>query len=138
MYAIRQDIVDRYGAPALTVAADRDGDGVEDVGVVDKALADAATLIDSYLVERYALPLPQVPAVLIQTAVDIAFYRLCQSAAALTYEIKDRNGLALRWLRDVADGRAGLGLPTAPASTGGGPQLVSNERQMTRDKLRGI
>jgi len=137
MYAVRQDIIDRYGAPALTVAADRDGDGVEDVGVVDKAVADATTLIDSYLVERYALPLPQIPAVLTLTAVDIAFYRLCQSAAALTDEISKRNDLALRWLRDVADGRAGLGLPAAPPSTGGGPQVVSNPRQFTRGKLRG-
>jgi phage gp36-like protein len=140
MYATRQNIVDRYGAAALTVAADRDSDGAEDAGVVDQALTDASELIDSYLASKYTLPLPlpNAPAVLTQMAVDIAFYKLCQGAAALTDEIKDRNTQALRWLRDVADGRAALGEVPEPARIDAGVTVVSNDRQFTRGKLRGV
>jgi len=71
------------------------------------ALARAAAEIDSYLCRQYALPLPRVPAVLKAVACDIAHYRL---NTAPPEDLVTRYDKAVRWLRDVADGRVGLGL----------------------------
>ena len=71
------------------------------------ALTRAAAEIDSYLCRQYALPLPRVPAVLRAVACDIAYYRL---HTAPPDELVTRYDKAVRWLRDVADGRVGLGL----------------------------
>ena len=138
MYATQQDVIDTYGQEALTVAADRDGDGVADPGVADKALADASELMDSYLGKRYDLPLPTVPEVLKPVCVDIALYRMSQGPATLTDEIKDRYRAALRWLERVADGKVSLGLPDSPPSAGGGVHVESAPRQFTRANLKGL
>lgn len=139
MYATRQDIIDIYGSDALTVAADRDGDGQEDAGVVDQALADATELMDSYIGAKYALPLPTpAPDVLRPICVDLAFYRLSQGAHALTEEIEKRETRAIAWLKDVARGVVSLGIDPSPESAGGGVQVVSGDRRFTRGKLTGL
>lgn len=138
MYATQADVAAIYGQDALTVAADRDGDGAADPGVADEALTQASELMDSFIGSKYALPLPSVPAVLRQVCVDIALYKLAQRPGSMTEEIKDRNDAAMRWLRDLADGRVTLGIDQSPPSAGGGIQVVSNPRRMTRDKLWGV
>jgi phage gp36-like protein len=136
-YATRQEIIDRYGSAALIVAADRDGDGLEDAGVVDKALVDAGELMDSYIGAKYQLPLATVPAVLKPVCVDLAFYRLCQGAAALTEEITRRHEQAVSWLRDLARGVVTLGEQPAPPSSGGGIAVSGPARTFTRKTLEG-
>lgn len=149
MYATPTDITDLYGADALFVA-DRDGDGVAEIEAVDRALAEAGYEIDSYLATRYALPLPLGTnvSVLRQLAVDIAVYRLAQSRAVLTEEMRRRYEDAIAALRRLADGRQALQLPSPPAAdgeepvTGGsGPRPVVQsgpERLFSRAKMRGL
>ena len=138
MYATRQDIIDTYGPEALTIAADRDGDGAEDAGVADKALADASELMDSYIGAKYDLPLPTAPDVLKPVCVDIALYRMSQGAGALTEEIAERHKQAVAWLRDLSRGLVSLGLDDSPPSAGGGVQTSGPTRRFTRDKLTGL
>lgn len=138
-YATEADIVAAYGQNALIVAADRDGDGAADTGVVAQALTDAEALMDSYIGAKYTLPLPSVPAVLKPVCVDAALYRMSLEAGRMTDEIKDRYEKALAWLRDVSRGLVSLGIAEPPASVGGGGvQIVSNTRRLTRDSLKGV
>jgi phage gp36-like protein len=138
MYATQQDMIDAYGSDAVTLAADRDGDGQADAGVIDAALAAATSEMDSYIGAKYTLPLNSTPAVLTDKCVDIALYRLSQRPGAMTDEIKDRFEKALAWLRDVSRGVVSLGVdPSPPSQGGGGVQLVSGPRRFTRDTLKG-
>ncbi|MBF0562236.1 MAG: DUF1320 domain-containing protein [Alphaproteobacteria bacterium] len=71
------------------------------------ALLRASAEIDSYLSRQYPLPLAQVPPMLKVVCCDIAVYRLWQ---APTEDVISRYDRAVKWLRDVADGKIGLGL----------------------------
>ncbi|HEX9844040.1 MAG TPA: DUF1320 domain-containing protein [bacterium] len=137
-YATAQDMTDAYGSDAVTLAADRDGDGVADAGVIDEALAAATAEMDSYIGTKYQLPLATPPAVLKDKCVDIALYRLSQRPGAMTDEVKDRYEKALAWLRDVSRGVVSLGTdPSPPSQGGGGVQVSHNPRRFTRDTLKG-
>lgn len=139
MYATEQDMIDAYGSDAITIAADRDGDGVADPGVIDEALLFATEFINSYVGAKYALPLSSVPPVLPPVCVDIALYRLSQRPGAMTDEIKDRYEKVVSWLDRVARGIVSLGVdPSPPSQGGGGVQLVSGPRRFTRDTLKGV
>ena len=137
-YATEQDIVDAYGQDALVLAADRDGDGIADAGVVAEALSAASAEMDSYIGAKYDLPLPSVPEVLKAKCVDVALYRLAQRPGAMTDEIKDRYEKALAWLKDLARGLVSLGIETAPPSAGGGLEVSYNTRQFSRKNLEGM
>ena len=75
-YATTEQVTERYGADLILRLTDRDGDGAADAEVLERALADAASEIDTYLAAKYQLPLSETPAVLTRLAVDIAVYRL--------------------------------------------------------------
>lgn len=126
-YATATDLSDRYGATALVLAADRDGDGVADTAAVDRALADATSEVDSYVAARHPVPLAApLPARVVQVTVDVAFYRLCREAGSYTDEIRQRYDDALAWLRDVARGLATLGVAAeVPAVSAGDAQFAS-------------
>ena len=73
--------------------------------------------MDSYLADRYATPLSgsdPIPPVVVSVTGDIARYRLTGGDIRDTDPIRERYTKALNWLRDVADGKAGIpGLPPA-------------------------
>lgn len=118
-YIARTDIIARYGEDLLLVLADRDGDGEEDEGVVDQALADADAEIDGYLAKRYTLPLPDVPPLLTRLAVDLAVYHLCNSDTLVTEQRRQRYEDAVALLRRLSSGEVTLGQdPEPPASIG--------------------
>ncbi len=139
-YATEADIIARYGQDAVTIAADRDGDGQSDEGVIDQALADAGSLIDSYLAVRYDLPLPQVPDALTRACVDIVMYQMAADCSVATEEQRRRYEQAIAYLRMLADGKASLGLESPPAEDPrtGSAAFTSATRHFTRDTLRGF
>lgn len=111
-YATRAEFIEQYGQDAVLVVADRDGDEVIDDQVVDKALARASAEIDSYVSAKHRLPLPVVPERFAGLAGDIAMYLLSSEGGALTEDKRKRYEDAISYLRRVASGDAGLGLPT--------------------------
>jgi phage gp36-like protein len=143
-YATEANIIDLYGAELLDMLADKSGDGVRDAAAIARALDDAASLIDGYLSQRYTLPLPAVPAFLRTMCIDITLYRLASNPALLSEDARRRYDDALRFLRDIAAGRASLGLPAGAdgaASEAAGAQVVIIEsagRVFSRDKLRSL
>lgn len=112
-YATAADLETRYGLDELIQLTDRAGTHTVDHVVVGKALADADSIIDGYIGAAIALPLASVPARLTAAACAIARYLLWQDGhperVRLDYED------VLVWLRDVAAGRASLGLATSAA-----------------------
>ncbi|WP_292963650.1 gp436 family protein [Novosphingobium sp. UBA1939] len=109
-YISISDLVTAYSEQALIDLTDHDdpptGAVVDAValGAIERACAE----VDSYLGQRYTVPLAgDVPVAVADAALTIAWYRLHPDAAddkALRLRYED----AVRWLRDVAAGRAAL------------------------------
>lgn len=142
-YATQTDIETLYGPDALALA-DRDGDGVVDMAAVACALDAASAEIDSYVGVRYTLPLAGTHAVLAQYCVDIALYRLGNSAAYVTDEARQRYEDALAALKRIAKGEQALDIPPDPespeADLDGASPIVSGGpgRVWSRDDTRGL
>ena len=138
-YAVEQDLMDRFGERELIELTDRSdpATGQIDSAVVAKALADADESVNSYIGKRYDLPLAVVPAVLTRVAADIARFFL--HADDPTETVEKNHGAALKFLRDLADGRAVLDAAgQEPAATGDGVQVTSQDRVFGRDKTAGF
>ena len=114
-YATQAQMIDRFGEAELIQLTDRAGTvGAVVVAVLDAALADADQEIDSYLRPVRTLPLAApIPERLVRVAADVARYHLYDSAAP--DDVRTRYEDAIRWLRDVATGRASLGAVDVPA-----------------------
>jgi len=133
-YCTTDDLTERFDATQLAYLADRDGNGSLDAEVVARAIEDAAAEIDSWLGERYGLPLATTPPRLTAVASDIAFYRL--HPAAPPDDVRRRYEDAVAWLKAVAMGKAGLDVGQAgPAS--GAAQVSAPPRIFSRDSLKG-
>lgn len=92
------DLTDRTDPPTGTIVA----------AVVDAAIAGACAEVDSYLGQRYSVPLSDpVPAAVTDAALTITWYRLHTDRAA-DKDLRVRYEDAVRWLRDVSAGRAAL------------------------------
>ena len=125
-YATLDQLVSLFGADEIRTLSDRQGTGELDEAVISDALERASSEVDSYLADRYATPLSDsdpIPPVVVSVAGDIARYRLTGG------DIRDRYTKALNWLRDVADGKAGIpGLPPAGTETPGAVLLEPGTR----------
>lgn len=143
-YATPDDITAAYGFDAI-FAADRDGDGVADAGKVEFALADASAEIDSFLATRYPLPLAEPHPVLKRLCIDIAVYRMANSADVVSDAMRQRFEDALRALAEFSAGKRRLSLPDPEAAEGEpaveGPQPIVEdgpEAIFGRNSTRGL
>jgi phage gp36-like protein len=105
-YATLQDLIDRYGERELIEVADRDEPpaGAPDPVIVQRALDDATAEVDAYLSVKYATPLVTVPNAVLSATCVISRYRLHDDKA--TERIRADYEDAIRWLKDIAAGRA--------------------------------
>jgi len=120
-YATLDDLIQRAGEAEILDVADRDGDGMADLDVVDAALAHADNTINGYVGVKYDLPLTAVPAPVNTWAVSIARYFLHRYGAPdyVAQDYKD----AIAALKDVARGLIALpdvsGASPAPSDSSG-------------------
>lgn len=134
-YAVQADMVAALGEDELIQLTDRADPpvGAIDATVLARALDAADGEIDSYLASRYTLPLASVPVILRDCAVDIARYRLHDRG--VPDRVKDEYKNRIAWLRDVAAGKASVGL--APESltpnSAGLPEMTSGGRVFARE-----
>ncbi|RKZ65127.1 MAG: hypothetical protein DRR16_21695 [Candidatus Parabeggiatoa sp. nov. 3] len=98
----------------------------ETLAVVEEAITYASQEMDSYFVKNYNLPLSEN---ILETnpisgfCGDIVRYRLSKSHPK--QEIKDRYESCLRWLRDIATGKAGIvDLETESGATPTGNKIL--------------
>lgn len=137
-YATLQNLIDSYGERDLVQLTDRANPpaGLIDQAVAEKALSDASAIIDSYLLQAYALPLATTPAVLVETCQTIARYKLYPDAAP--ERVRTDYADAIKWLERVATGRAGL-TGVEPTKVGGGSGAIlvdSGPRLFDRETMR--
>lgn len=135
-YATQSDLTALVGETELIQLTDRADPptGIVDVAVLDDKLAAADALIDSLLSRRYAVPLTPTPPIVRDAACDIARYRLYVNEPP--DEVRRRFDDALRWLHDVAAGRADIPDATpAGASPAGSPRVVAPARVFTTETL---
>jgi len=138
-YAVKQDLIDRFGEPELAALTDRDNGEVINNTTVQRALDDADSLINGYLQSRYSLPITSVPQTILAAACDIARYYL--HGDRVTEIVKERYDTRISWLKDVAAGRVSLGLDAAGTETAtesGGVDYTANERIFTTDTMSGF
>ncbi len=136
-YAIKQNLIDRYGSEELLQLTDRANTGLIDDTVIARALADADAEINGYLATHYTLPLAPVPAALEKLACDIARYRLYEDR--VTEIVEKRYDDAIKFLQGVASGKVSLGIDAAnaqPVATGG-PSFSAGDRVFTKRRANG-
>lgn len=134
IYATRQDIETIYGARHLETLVPADVD--MDVAVA-RAIRSAQAMIDPYLRKRYRLPLPVLPEIVTQCAIDIACWQLAPAADRLSEEIEKRATLRLKFLKDVAAGAADIAeLEAYPASGGENPAESESGAFFAADERR--
>lgn len=131
-YATLTDLIAAYGEDELIQLTDPDGEAIKPA-LIERALADAQAEIDGYLAVRFTLPLAANPPVLVSRSCDIALYRLMTLARQNDVEdARRRYEDAVRFLRDVAAGRATLGNVEPVAKGAGAAQMVSAGRVFGR------
>jgi phage gp36-like protein len=140
-YGTPANLRQRYPEVRLAEVSDDDGQAADDPRL-QVALDDASAEIDTWIGQRYLLPLVSTPPVLVRLACDIAMYRLMallpkESVADARRRYED----ALAWLEDLAKGAAdlpdGAGEELPSASTGS-VKVASLPRRFTRETLEGF
>jgi phage gp36-like protein len=117
MYATAADFRDRYPERDLQHLTDPDGLTVQDA-VLERAAAQASSIIDGYIGARYPLPLAVVPPILAEYTVDIGIYRLQVLRPQNDVEdARKRYEDAITYLKLVTKGDADL---PGQTSAGGG------------------
>ena len=109
-YCTPQDLIDRFGqnevaqlAPALL--------GQVDTARVQRACDDAGDMVDGYLRPRHTLPLSAVPRLLVKLSAAIARFELHLGGDRQpTDQVRQDRDQAIAFLKDVAAGKADLGL----------------------------
>lgn len=139
-YASQTDMAARYGMQNLVELTDRADPSTGELNtvVLASALADADALIDAYAGRRYAVPLSPVPAVVIDHACAIAYYKLHRDR--YPDEVRKAYDDALSFLGEVTRGNVILPVPgVQQASSAPADARVSHpDRTFSRDNLKGF
>jgi phage gp36-like protein len=135
-YASQAELETRFGTDELVQLTNRAGGTTIDPAVVASALDGASAEIDGYLAVRYATPVAPVPTSLREACLAIARYKLHGKSAGETVR-RDYDD-AVRFLRDIADGRAALAGAAPPTtSPASGPvRFEAPARRLSRSELR--
>lgn len=105
--------------------------------VIERCLDDADNFINGYLARRYTVPVTNALPALRRFACDIARYFLYEDV--VTENIETRYNAAVKFLRDVAEGKVNLGDPAAaPAPTSDLPVVVSDPLAFSRAGSKGF
>ena len=137
MYATYDDLAGRYGEKTLAILSDPLKTGTPDRAVIQRALDDAGEEIDAYLRQRYDLPLPSAPRLLVRIEADIAIYRLSESDSESTTEARRRYEDAAAMLKLVAKGELSLGLEGPQPPVAREVRSEAAPRRFDRRSMRG-
>jgi len=128
-YCTKQDLIDRFAESELIQLTDRSNSGLIDDTVLNKAIADADAEIDSKLKNRYTVPLSPTPDILNLKACDIARYFLYEDSP--TDHVTKRYDDAIKFLKEVRDGKESLGVDTPAPTTSPGRMKVRQGNSVT-------
>lgn len=130
-------MVQRFGESELLHLTDPTGTGEVDQALLALALADATGEVDSYLAAVLTEALTTIPVMLITVTCDIARYRLYALAGGQPEQVKERYDAAIKWLLNIAAGRARLSLPVTDGTvtTAGSSGIAAGTRTLIFDSL---
>lgn len=77
-YAVKQDMIDRYGEEQLIQLTDRAAEPLDEIddGILAAALANASAEINAYAAKRYRVPVAPTPPLLRNVCCTLAYYEL--------------------------------------------------------------
>ena len=112
--------------------------GVADSEVIDRAIEDAAAVIDAHCQSRYTVPLSPVPAMIRQAAAAIAAYKLyVRRSMEVPGSRAEEYKAMMRFLEKVAEGKISLGAAGTIPSGGDAVEMESGGRVFGRDDSTG-
>ncbi|MCL2297953.1 MAG: DUF1320 domain-containing protein [Proteobacteria bacterium] len=133
-YATREQMIKAFGEREIILITSETGDLINDE-VLNLALDDATSEIDSYISKRYGHTLLNNPPLrLIGVCCDIARYRLYDDAAIESVRIRYTD--AIKFLEAVRDGKNNLGDEIADAGSTGRVLMTAAPRRFDRASLR--
>jgi len=138
-YSTQSDIEKRLSDGELVSLADLDGDSAADADVIARSIEDADSLIDSYVRTRgLDVPLSPVPSSVRQASVTLAIYFLALGRRSVSEDLQKAHDDTLAWLRDLAAGKATLGIDTAHTSgePAQGVEFDGQDRVFDRDQMK--
>lgn len=114
---------------------------------IEAAIEYAQSEAESYIAQKYPLPLPSVPLVVKSKVLDIAVYRLFLRRGIRVGTADDvvlqANRDAVKYFENVALGKASLPVPSIPSGdsngtiqSSSGAKISASERLFTRDSLK--
>jgi len=138
MYCDLEDLKKQVPEAVLVELTDDERLGTVNTGRVDRAIEDAADLINSYAASRYPIPFNPVPGVIRKIAVDIALYNLFSRRGydedTADKSVLDRYKGAVNFLEHLAKGLVTIGAGQPAAE--GGAVLQSGGRVFSRESMR--
>lgn len=111
-----------------------------DDDLVNQAITDADSEIDSYLQRRYSVPLSEVPPVVLKISVDIAIYNIYSRRKNPPENRIRRYENAISFLKSVSKGEASLGVESLDVGTtvNFGVKTDSTARVFTSTTMNGF
>ena len=131
-YCSLSDLKLMFGEREVVAFADKDGEGVEDSASVTLVINMVSSEIESYLRQRYTLPLDSVPYVLKRIACQMVRYYFYGDA--MTKLVRQNYEDAIAFLKELASGAKTLG-DDFESSEVSGVQYSGNDRVLSRDNL---
>ncbi|GMT42823.1 MAG: hypothetical protein IEMM0002_1234 [bacterium] len=139
-YSTTQDVKDRISEDTLVQLTDTTNSGQVDDTLVQSAIADADSLIDSLISPVYQVPLSSVPRIIKERSAIIAIFKLHLFRSVNPGVWKDAYLGALEFLQSVAAGKATLegSAPEPPATSdlSSNVDFESSDRKFSRDELK--
>ncbi|EGU37664.1 gp436 family protein [Vibrio scophthalmi] len=139
-YVTKEDLLRRDEDYLRTCTYLAMSDTWDDAGI-EQAILDASDEVNTYLSVRYTLPLETVPNIITSLTIPVVFYWLGDSNSQVTELIETRYKSAIARLKDIASGKANLGLPEAEKlaeNKGGDAMFFSEPRRLTRGSLGSV
>ena len=138
-YCTIDDLHLRLPASFVVSLTDDAGSEVVDVDTVQRAIADADSMIDGYLRSRYTVPFATTPKIIQRLSVDLTVYYLYQrkNDYEMPEPVRFRYTDALKTLEAVAAGR--MHIEDVPPSEAEVPTIsVSNKTAADRQFGRNV
>lgn len=139
-YCTPQDLIDRFGEDELAQLASL-SPGMIDTARVQRACDDAGDLADGYLRARHSLPLTAIPRLLVKLSAAIARFELHLGGDRQpTDQVRQDRDAAIAFLKDVAAGKADLGIDATgaePAEDATAVRVRAGMRMLSDDDIGG-
>ncbi len=140
MYCTTDDIISAVAESKITKYTDDAGEGLPDVDVMEKAIASATAMIESYISGRYGSGLDPVPDLIRTLAVDISIYKIASRTGDAPETFRDAYLDALGLLKRISDGKAdipGVAVTDDTAAAVTSAAVVTRPGVYTKDGLEG-